>query len=169
MFGFSSFTELPFCNFVDKRGVNYAAKGDYYLTGQNIIINVLNRILVADKGIYSYDGNTAYIQNNTVINSNYGTYSYVGIDALNNKNSLIDASSGNYSYSGVDSSSFLHKVILAENGVYSYDGQTSIMHHNTLLSSDCGTYSVTGVNADIGLYLGTWQLEYVPPIIWEIE
>jgi hypothetical protein len=43
------------------------------------------------------------------------------------------------------------------------------MQHNTLISSNYGTYSVTGVNADIGLYLGTWQFEYVPPIIWEIE
>tara|TARA_R110000868_G_scaffold112795_1_gene303377 strand:- start:1443 stop:2003 length:561 start_codon:yes stop_codon:yes gene_type:complete len=168
MFGFSAFAQLAFSNLPDGKGVNYSGVGVYSYSGKNIVTNT-NRILSANNGNYAYVGQQAQIQHGTVLNGSYGNYSYVGINALNNKNSLISANSGTYSYTGQSADKFLGKVLITQNGTYSYAGQSVAIQKSNIITASNGTYTIAGINADIGIFLGGWEIEFNKTDTWTAQ
>jgi hypothetical protein len=76
-----------------------------------------------------------------------------------NKKGLIYAGYGAYNYSGQSASNLLGRVLFTQNGTYSYSGQQATLLKNNIIEANQGAYTVTGFNADIGIFLGDWELE----------
>jgi hypothetical protein len=76
-----------------------------------------------------------------------------------NKKGLIYAGYGVYNYSGQPASKFLGRVLFTQNGAYNYSGQQANLLKNNIIEANQGAYTVTGFNADIGIFLGDWELE----------
>lgn len=145
MFGFSSFSELPFSTIpATASGVAYSLtcnNGSYTVTGQNATLTYVgapqNYSLSCANGSYAVNGQVATL-----------TYS------AGHTNYTLSCANGTYSVTGQSAILTVAKKLLANNGSYTVTGQAATLTYtpgagkvNYVLSCANGSYFVNGQSA----------------------